>query len=204
MKIYFARHGESQANLLHVISNRQCAHSLTDVGYVQAFELAKWLKKLTVKKIFTSPLLRAIQTADILADYLQVPCEQVDGLREFDCGIAEGRSDRGAWALWQAEFNAWIFDRDYEFKIVDGESFYDMRKRFEEVVSRILVEYGGTSSEIVCISHGGIYSVMLPLIISNITPEMVVNIGFEYTSCIVVEERAGGLVGVEWNGDHIG
>ena len=40
MRIYFARHGESEANLLHVFSNRGVKHGLTARGRAQAETLA--------------------------------------------------------------------------------------------------------------------------------------------------------------------
>ena len=41
MKLYFVRHGESEANLLHELSNRGLRHGLTDLGREQAGLLAE-------------------------------------------------------------------------------------------------------------------------------------------------------------------
>ena len=65
MRIYFARHGESQANLLHEISNRGLKHGLTRRGREQAVALADRLQNLAVTHIYSSPLLRAIETSVI-------------------------------------------------------------------------------------------------------------------------------------------
>jgi len=39
MKLYFARHGESEANTLGVISNRGLKHGLTDTGRLARMDL---------------------------------------------------------------------------------------------------------------------------------------------------------------------
>ncbi len=200
MKIYFARHGESQANLLKIISNRNLPHALTDRGRHQAMQLAERLQEYSITHIYTSPLLRAVETGDIIEEHLQVTCEQADGLREFDCGIAEGRSDEDAWRLWREEYDAWVFHQDYSYQIEGGESFQQVHTRFMSFIDTMLGLFSGTEAEILCISHGGIYSVMFPWIMLNVNPEIMMKYGFDYVSLIVAELRASGLVCVEWNG----
>ena len=63
MKLYFARHGESEANTLRVISNRESRFGLTTTGKQQAAILADGLKDIPITAIFSSPILRARETA---------------------------------------------------------------------------------------------------------------------------------------------
>jgi broad specificity phosphatase PhoE len=67
MRIYFARHGESQANLLQEISNRGIRHGLTPKGRAQADALAVGLDGQKIVQIYSSPLLRAVETSAIVA-----------------------------------------------------------------------------------------------------------------------------------------
>ena len=97
MRIYFIRHGESQANLLRQISNRGLRHGLTRIGREQTRSLAQKLEPCSITKIYASPVLRAIETGVILANQLGVDYELTDALREYDCGILEGRADPAAW-----------------------------------------------------------------------------------------------------------
>ena len=99
MKLYFVRHGESEANLLNEFSNRGSKHGLTDKGRQQAHTLAQSLQTAPVAAIFSSPLLRARQTAEILSQTLGVPYRVTDALREFDCGVLEGKSDTDTAAI---------------------------------------------------------------------------------------------------------
>ena len=165
MKIYFARHGESQANILHEISNRGLRHGLTPRGREQAAALARRLEKLPIATIYSSPLLRAIETSVILAHHLRLEYEVVDALREYDCGIAEGRADAAAWQLWQELSDAWTIHGRHEQRIEGGESFLDVRSRFVPFIEGLVAQYAATGAGIVCVGHGGLYRMMLPLVL---------------------------------------
>src|SRR6185369_16537605 len=107
MKLYFVRHGESEANLLREISNRGTRHGLTAKGREQATALVQALSREAIQHIYTSPLLRAVQTAEILAGRFNVPFQTADALREFDCGFVEGRSDTAAWEIHSRIHESW-------------------------------------------------------------------------------------------------
>src|SRR4030095_7217744 len=97
MRFYFVRHGESEANVLRVISNRGRQHGLTERGRQQARLLAQRIRGEPLSLIYGSPLLRGEQTATILAAELRLPYTVTGALCEYDCGVLEGRSDAEAW-----------------------------------------------------------------------------------------------------------
>ena len=199
MRLYFARHGQSEANLLRVISNRGLVHPLTQLGRQQAAELARALASILISKIYSSPLLRARQTAEIVAAALNFPFEITDALREPDCGIAEGRSDEAAWAEHRRVWNAWDEQR-YDDHIEGGESFNDLRARFMPFIERLLIEHGDSADQLLLISHGQLLSTMLSVLLTNAAeifgePRPIPN-----TGTILVERQAAGWVCVEWCG----
>ncbi len=198
MRIYFARHGESQANLLHEISNWGLQHGLTLKGREQAAALAQRLQPYPITSIYSSPLLRCIETSVLIADRLDVDYEITDALREYDCGVLEGRSDEEAWRSWQELFDAWVVHHRWEQRIEGGESFYDIRARFEPFIEGLVRRYGGSEKEVVCVSHGGLYWMMLPVVLKNVDTALISKYGFEYTTCIVAEWYPKGLFCVEW------
>jgi broad specificity phosphatase PhoE len=204
MKIIFARHGESQVNIQHILSNRSLTHGLTSRGREQAVILADHLNVMSITHIYTSPVLRAVETGAIVDQRLGLGFLAVDALREYDCGILEGRSDEAAWQQWQELYDAWVFNHRYEERIEGGESFSDVRRRFVQFIDELLANYAGTPVEILCISHGGIYTMMLPLVMQNVDHEMITKYDFSYTSCIIAEYKKEGSVCVEWNGHPLG
>jgi len=90
MRLIFVRHGEPVAILLHEFSNRGWKDPPTETGRQQAEILARRLARSGLTRIYTSPLMRAVQTAEILSQTLKVPFEINDALREYDVGDYEG------------------------------------------------------------------------------------------------------------------
>lgn len=198
MKLYFVRHGESEANVLRIISNRGWIHPLTEKGRQQARDLAEKLRTAGIVKIYTSPLQRAVQTAEILAQALGVEFEITDALREFDCGIAEGRLDAEAWKLHAGVTQAWAVDHRWESRIPGGESCLDLRARFLPLVERLVREYAGHPENFVLIGHGGLYYQMLTQALGNIPAGF--SGPFPNTGYVLAEVRSEGLVCLEWCG----
>jgi len=172
MKIYFARHGESEANVLHVFSNSGQRHPLTEKGVGQAYSLADALKPTQFAAIYTSPVLRAVQTSQILSKELGAPVTISQALREFDVGELEGRSDEKAWQAHVSLIKNWRFPANWDEKHAGGESYNDMRLRFVPFVDQLIRRNARKDINILAVSHGGLYMCMLPLIFDNI--------GFEY------------------------
>lgn len=202
MRIHFARHGESQANQLHEISNRGLRHGLTAQGREQAAALAQRLAGRPIMHIYSSPILRAIETTVIVANRLGIDYTVTDALREYDCGVLEGRADAAAWQGWRELFDAWVVDKQWDRRIEGGESFYDMRARFVPFVEGLL-QTQPDDAEVLCIAHGGLYWMMLPVVLKNVTTELIAQHKFDYAGSIVAEARAEGLVCVAWNGQPI-
>jgi broad specificity phosphatase PhoE len=202
MMICFCRHGESQANLLHEISNRGLRHGLTRKGREQAVALAQRLDEgMPLTRIYSSPLLRAIETSVILANQIGSDYEVVDALREYDCGILEGRSDEAGWQLWKELFDGWAKHKQWERRIEGGESFCDVRDRFVSFIDNLIRQYQHTDANLLCVAHGGLYWMMLPLVLNNVDTEFITQRhGFDYGTLIVSEWTPEGLVCREWNG----
>lgn len=92
---YFLRHGESVNNRDNLVNGwTDCP--LTDIGRAHAREAALILKNYPINRIVTSDLQRAVETAEIIAQQLNLPIEKYFELRERNWGIYENgpRSER--------------------------------------------------------------------------------------------------------------
>jgi broad specificity phosphatase PhoE len=196
MKIYFVRHGESEANLLQEFSNHGDKHPLTDRGRQQAEALARDLMGIAFHRIFTSPLLRARETAQILSDALNVPTEINEALREADVGILEGRADPAAWAIFEQIHNAWRAG-DLDVRLRGGESFNDIETRFVPFIERLTAEIEGN---ILLVGHGSLYRFMLPDLLINIDSEWAAPYPIGNTDFILAELHPQGLTCISWCG----
>ncbi len=204
MKLYFARHGESEANLLRVFSNRGLKHGLTEKGRAQARILAQTLQSTAVTRLYSSPLLRAAQTAEIVAEVLGLNYEITDALREYDCGVWEGRSDDAGWEEYERVLAAWIEGGDWKARMEGGESFDDMRVRFVPFVERLVQQHGDSSIGFGLIGHGGLYRCMLPLVLENIDHDFALKHLIGHTGLVVAEQQAGRLICTAWDGEYLG
>jgi probable phosphoglycerate mutase len=205
MKLYFVRHGESEANILQEVSNREFKHPLTDKGREQASTLAQNLQAMgiPVARLFTSPLMRAVQTAEILSAALGLPYEMADALREFDCGILEGLSDDECWQMHYALRVAWFEAHRWEQRIEGGESFFDIRDRFVPFIDGVIRDYRDGQDNIMLVGHGGTYGCMLPLILNNVGSNMLHERGFPNTGAVIAEWTPDGLTCLSWCGDPV-
>lgn len=200
MKIFFARHGESLANILHVISNRGLKYPLTQRGREQAAALAQKLESRSITHIYSSPVLRAIETAVIAANHLGVHYEVTEALREYDMGIMEERGDREAWNQWQQLFDDWSKHQLWQRRVEGGENFHDIQNRFIPFIEQLTDQHQKNDANILCIAHGGLYWMMLPRVLKNIATEFInQQKGIEHASLIVSELTPNGLICTEWN-----
>ena len=85
--IYIIRHGQTDMNNRKVLQGRS-DHPLNDAGIAQAQKAAYELRHISFIKVYTSPLKRAVQTAEILAPNAHAVID--DRLIEMDYGPYEG------------------------------------------------------------------------------------------------------------------
>jgi broad specificity phosphatase PhoE len=201
MRLYFSRHGESEANLLHEHSNRGFRHGLTAEGRAQAAALAARLEGVPVTRIYSSPLRRAVETAEIVSQAVKAPVEISDALREYDCGALEGRADRAAWEQHLAVFHEWVDEGRHERRVAGGESYLDIQARFVPFVEGLVERYGDSPANIVLVAHGGLYRLTLSLVLANVELAYAAWHAVDYTQVVVAETRPEGLVCVEWCGE---
>ena len=89
--IYIIRHGQTQLNSAHALQGRS-DHPLNENGIAQAEKAARALEALGIRfdRVFSSPLTRAVQTAQIIAPEVAPVIEP--RLIEMDYGRYEGAS----------------------------------------------------------------------------------------------------------------
>lgn len=203
MKLYFVRHGESVANLLREFSNSGVKHPLTERGVEQARRLAQQLAGIPFEGIYSSPVLRAQQTAQIVADQVQVPVEVTEALREWNVGIYEGTADPEGWRLHRQVQDDWFFKHAPESKMPGGENLNEIRARFEPFIEGLIRTHGNTGRNLLCVAHGGLYTAMLPVIFKNIDHVFADERGIPHTTPCLAELRADGLYCTSWFGSPI-
>ncbi len=152
--LYLIRHGEAICNVDPIIGGMKGDSGLTDRGVQQAECLRGRLAatgEIAADVLISSTLLRARQTAEIIASALELPIIWENDMREIDVGQADGYSHEEAWA----KFGPPDFDEDpYRPIAPGGENWGQFMLRVHSSLHRILQQYEGKTIVIVC--HGGV------------------------------------------------
>ena len=92
--LYLARHGQDLDNASGILNGRR-DRPLTAIGMAQADQLARKIKEAGIRfdKVYSSPLQRAYQTANLVTNALGLnPPEKLELLTERDFGVMSGRN----------------------------------------------------------------------------------------------------------------
>ena len=84
--IIFLRHGQAENNTKKILAGRSPGVDLTQVGIQQAKQSGKMLESLNISAIYSSPIDRALQTAEIVGNHCDLEPVIDDRLIELDMG----------------------------------------------------------------------------------------------------------------------
>lgn len=147
-KYFVMRHGEGEHNISGIARTRIDDEThLTENGRAKAQESAKELKGKDITLIYTSPLLRTRETADIVADIIGISREKIiidERIKEIDAGNHNGKP----FSFTQHFKSIPSFDTPIE----GGESPLDVKRRIGSFISDI--EKNHSEENILVISHG--------------------------------------------------
>jgi broad specificity phosphatase PhoE len=155
-KLILARHGETMWNVEKVFRGRADVN-LDEVGIKQAELLGKYLSNWELEAIYSSPVKRALDTANIVARYQKVVVRIAEGLIDFDFGEWQSLPEQEVKRLYPAILNEWQ-SNPHKVKMPGGESLEDVRMRAVEVVSDVLSKHQGN---VLLVSHRVVIKVLI-------------------------------------------
>lgn len=142
MKIYLCRHGEVEHNRLKYYSNAD--EDLNDTGIAQAFGLRDKLRSIDYGIIYTSPLIRAVHTAEIL-NYKNRLIVSMEGLSERNPmklnGLSIDVTDREEY---------WNYYSNVDYGAEDIQSFFGRVFRAIDVIKT------STFKSVIVVAHSGV------------------------------------------------
>ncbi len=158
MKLLLARHAESAWNAERRFQGRTDV-GLSEAGLEQAAALARALARRRVGAIYSSPLRRARETAEIVAKERGLTVTLVDELRELSLGVWEGRTVDDVLTTEADAYRNWR-ERPYDCPPPEGEHIADVVGRILPVIERIVVSHPD-GDEALVVAHGGVISIYL-------------------------------------------
>ncbi len=149
MKLILVRHGQTEANRLDKIQGINKA-PLNDEGRRQAEAAARALIPDAPFVLYSSPLMRALQTARIIASHTDTQPVEVEDLVEMDVGEFEGLSGPQLRERFPEVMRVW--DKDPASAVMPGgESLYNVRDRAWRAVESLVERHD--SETVVAVTH---------------------------------------------------
>lgn len=161
MRLILVRHGETYWNEQRRVQGGASDIELDEVGLKQATKLVAFLRDENIDAVISSPLKRALVTAQVIAKQHELPVEVHNGLKEISVGELEGLALSSLSISFSQLLMQWW--RGGSERLPGGESFVELEERCWGAVEPLLVKHeNGTA---VIISH---YFVTLAIIFKGL------------------------------------
>lgn len=131
---------------------------LSEKGIEQMRRTSEFFKGISLSAVYSSPLSRALKSADIIAEPYGLRPVVVSDLRERSFGIWEGMSFNEIKERYPEEFEAWAAN-PLKYSPIEGESTIEVRDRVARVLEDILSNHG--NEKIAIVAHGGVNRIIL-------------------------------------------
>lgn len=149
-KILLIRHAQATGNIEGVFQGHLDS-GITDAGVKQLEALAERMKNVHFDAVYSSPLIRARETAKAANKYHQLPITFYDELMEINGGDWESIPFDAIPELYPEQSAVWE-NEPHNFEAPNGEAMRDVCKRMVDTIGKIAQENDGKT---VCVvSHG--------------------------------------------------
>jgi broad specificity phosphatase PhoE len=138
-EVYLVRHGETEWNRTGRRQGQLDA-PLTESGIAEVRRVAERIESLPIDGVFSSPLGRAVTTAQTYAQVLHQTITTVDDLRELDHGVMAGMTNEEIERAFPGEMARRSLDK-YQWRFPNGESYADADLRAASALRQI-AEFG--------------------------------------------------------------
>ena len=155
-QLFFVRHGQTEWNATKRMQG-QWNSDLNELGRNQSDAAGRLLAGQNIQALYSSPLDRARQTAEIVNRYLSLPIEYDDRLKEWDSGDWSGHLYSYVEATWPEDWAALSAD-PYNYRGPNCENYPDMIRRSRPFLDVLKTH---PAQNIAIVSHGMIGKVMV-------------------------------------------
>lgn len=179
--VHLIRHGETEGS--HIKRYKGSIDvPLSLKGMEQIKRVAEFINSSPLTSVYSSPLSRALKSAELIAEPHGLRPVVIHDLRERNFGVWEGMSFDEIKEKYPEEFNAWA-ENPLKYSPVNGESTIEVRDRvikaFEEILSH-------GEERIAIVAHGGVNRIILCHII-GIPFENIFRIEQDYGAINIIE-----------------
>jgi len=159
-RIILVRHGQTEWNRVERFRGRADV-PLNETGLLQAEATGRRVAaEWQPQAVYTSPLSRAVRTAEAIARHFALPVQVHPGLADIDYGAWQGLTPDEARARWPDIVEAW-YAAPHTAHIPGGETLAGLRARAMATVGELAARHPDPEGTIVLVGHTVINRIIL-------------------------------------------
>ena len=162
VELILVRHGETEWNATEVFRGRADI-PLNEHGLEQARLLGEYLKSEKIDAVYSSPLQRAVKTAETIAAHHKLDVNIVENLNDIHCGEWEGLSLEQVRERYEDVYQDWL-DTPEQVKLPGGEGLDDVKNRALPFVQDAVTRVG--EGNIALVSHRAVIKVLIAALLT--------------------------------------
>ncbi|MGN0495129.1 MAG: histidine phosphatase family protein [Lachnospiraceae bacterium] len=160
MEIYIVRHGETVWNKQQLLQG-SADIELNEHGRELAGETGRNLENLDFDRIYSSPLIRAYETACLIRGHRNIPIIRDDRLRELCFGINEGKNFKKLLEDESDPFHYFFKRPELYVPPKQGETLEHICERAESFMKEIVEPQRDNLSRIMIVAHGALNKALM-------------------------------------------
>ena len=145
------RHGQAENNVSRTLVGRHIESHLTSQGKDQAADVAKQLKSIPIDKVYVSPVIRAMETAQIVCETLGMDYEIDERLYEIELGKLVGMNYEEVTTKYGDLFLRFYAEHDPVLASFGVEPFAAVKQRVKSLLDDALKKH--EDSNVLMVTH---------------------------------------------------
>ena len=160
--IYLVRHGQTAWNKEEIFRGRTDV-PLDETGLKQAELVSEYFKGMEIDAIYSSPLSRALQTAQKIAQFNDLKVQPLPGIIDMSFGKWEGRPHQEIREKDSKTYRQWV-EEPHLVRLPGGEGLDDVRVRAMAALEEVMRKH--PEKTLVLVSHRVICKVLICAILN--------------------------------------
>lgn len=149
--VIFMRHGQADNNVNRTLVGRHLESHLTEFGRQQVTDAAKQLKNVPVDRVVVSPVMRAMETAEIVCKEIGAGFEVDERLYEIELGKLVGMNYEEVVTKYGNLFLKFYAEHDPLLASFGVEPFLEVKKRVKSLLDEVANRYADRN--VLCVTH---------------------------------------------------
>ena len=145
------RHGQADNNVNRILVGRHIESHLTEYGKHQVLDTAKYLGEISIDKVLVSPVVRTIETAEIVCEYLGLDYQIDERLYEIELGRLVGMNYEEIISKYGNLFLEFYTENEAALTPYGVESFASIKRRIKNILDEMAETY--SDRNVLMISH---------------------------------------------------